>query len=303
MTNSYAIITPTYKNDYALAIDLCESIEKYLPNLLTHYLVIPYSDRRLFSSLKSSRRKIIYKEDVLREAGFKHLPAPTSVSIPGLRTIRLNEQWISPNFQRTSGWIIQQLIKLSAPSYTDAENLLFVDSDVVFIRSFDPNDVLHNGKLPLHKHENNVNKPTHITWINKGLCTLKIERDKFELASYIGSIVFWRRENILKLQSYIERINEDRWQMHLSMENNFSEYMLYGLYCTNILGDASLQQVTELKICHTLWEPNGDTLDDFLSQIGPGHVAIHIQSFLSDKSKRRGYVAEVEKLIERGNYQ
>ena len=107
---SYGMVTPSYGPDFELCRLLCRSIDIHVPSDIHHYLVVPKNDADLFSKLANHRRSIIIEETVL----------------PGwLHKLPLTKKWrLSTRSLPVRSWVCQQIIKMSAPSYTKEDGLV-----------------------------------------------------------------------------------------------------------------------------------------------------------------------------------
>ncbi|UUZ60410.1 DUF6492 family protein [Nocardioides sp. B-3] len=125
-----AVVTVSYRGDLELARDLCLSMDRFLAEGAEHIPVVPRGDLALFEPLAGGRRRIVTVESVLPR-GYMQLPAPRRIRI-GPFDRRIREIWTGPGGV-VRGWIIQQILKLSAPSFTDRELIVFADSDIVLV--------------------------------------------------------------------------------------------------------------------------------------------------------------------------
>ena len=64
MTQKIAIITQSYKNDYNECKLLCESIDRFSPEL-DHFIFVNDEDIKLFQSLKYGKHKVYKKSTIL----------------------------------------------------------------------------------------------------------------------------------------------------------------------------------------------------------------------------------------------
>lgn len=280
MSDTFAIVTPTYRNDFLLAQELCRTVDKHVDHGIHHYLIVPKSDAELFKTLENGRRSIVIKEVILRAEGFRRLPLPRRINIPFVFKKKINEQWLGPNFNIVSGWVVQQLIKLSAPSFTQADNIILVDSDFMFIRKLDTASLKHDGKLILHQHQAGVDQPTHRAWRKQAKAIFKLPEDDLNPQNYIGGMLLWRRENLLKMHRVIEEKSGVAWMQYISRSNDVSEYILYGIFCVAVLGDSSLQVPANLAICKSIWTADKLPLEGLRNELSPDTVGLHIQSFI-----------------------
>src|SRR5260370_2694166 len=133
-----AIVTPAFSKHLPLLEISAESIDRFCPGGIKHYIIVSGREYRLFRRFVSSRRHVIIAEDVLPRPVFC-LPIQ----------IRGREMWLLDWHRFVRGWVMQQAIKLSAPEITDAEIFLYLDTDVFFIREFALEKVVRNGCVRL----------------------------------------------------------------------------------------------------------------------------------------------------------
>src|SRR3546814_11714277 len=107
------LITVSYRVDLVLARGLCASVDAFLDERVEHVLVVPRSDEQLFAPLLTARRRLVLVEDVLPR-DYRKLPLPQRIHVGPFRR-RLREMWWTPRGV-VRGWIIQQVLKLSAPA-------------------------------------------------------------------------------------------------------------------------------------------------------------------------------------------
>ena len=96
-----AFVTQTYKADYDECLLLCESIDRFVPAEIKHYLFVNDEDYDLFSHLKNERRKVMKKSAIIPK-WLKKFP----IKLFG------HTVWVSPFTIPVRGWIIQQICKL-----------------------------------------------------------------------------------------------------------------------------------------------------------------------------------------------
>ena len=178
-----AIITPSYQNDFSLATALCRSMDAMVSGDWVHHLIVPRRDLSLFRALEGPRRRVQAKEDIVSAHGYRSLPLPRRIRIPGLIDRRFKEQWWVPGAGRTSGWLVQQIIKLSAPDFTPAETLVFIDSDVQFVRPCAVEDLTGRGLVNLNQHSKGVQLATH-SWMSNPRMTAKELIDYLTMLSW-----------------------------------------------------------------------------------------------------------------------
>ena len=287
MTPDVTVVTPSYRNDFELAVDLCRSLDAHFQSRFDHVLIVPRRDLALFSRLASAHRRVLTKEDVLRSHGFRKLPTPTRVRIPGLVDRKFREQWWCAGAGRVSGWVVQQIIKLSAPEFTAAPVLLFIDSDVYFFKDFDAGRLYSDDFVKLHRYATGSDTE-HQEWYQTALRLLGVTRDAPPMMNYIGSLVAWRRDVLLALRERLETVNGKPWRLVIARCRAISEYILYGAYCSAVAPQATGHVFEDLRLAHALWTPGTETdIPAVAAAVRDEHVAIHVQSTMPLTITRR----------------
>lgn len=268
------IITPSYAPDFERCKLLCSSVEKYVTSYDRHVIIVDACDRELFNSLAGPKTEIITKESILPRWLKK---------IPGSK-----KWWFSFRSLPVRGWILQQITKLSVAECIDADLYIFADSDIVVIRPVDTSSFVKEGKVRLYRvprQEQDYNEPRHKAWYKFAGELFKLTGDDHLKSDYIGHLVTWRRETLLKLNEYIRDVSGKKtWQEHLCGTFDFSEYILYGIFSEFVLKDKSGHYWDESEICHASWSYVINNLDDFrefLQKLQPHHKAICVQSNLN----------------------
>lgn len=283
-----AIISPTYRNDYELAVDLCRSVDAFFEGECEHILIVPQHDLKLFSSLQGPRRKVVTQQSVLKRQGFTHLPIPTRIRIPPFIDMKLRQQWWCKGLGRVSGWVAQQLIKLSASDLTDAELLIFMDSDIVLVKPLSVDRLLTDGRINLLQVPMRSDLTEHQAWYRLARQLLALPDSTPPRYNYIGQLVTWDRANLIKLHAHIAKAFNEPWQRVVSRRNNLAEYILYGVFCDEVLGPANGHAAQPSDLTHSVWTSATElSVAGVCEGLHDRHVALHIQSTLRLPIERR----------------
>lgn len=294
-STTLTVITPSYRNDYELVVDLCQSLDRFLRVPFKHLLIVPRSDLSLFSSLQSAQRVVLVEEDLLLPYGFRKIPFPKRIKIPGLIDWRIREQWYCRGVGRVNGWVIQQLLKLSAPALTDSEHILFVDSDNVLFRPLELAQFYQDGKIKLSRRQMLPDMHAHLGWHANALTLLGIPDFSGPKYNYIGNFIVWNRSTVIALQELVGRISGVPWQIAVARTKRVSEYILYGLYCELVAPDHGGHVFGEPDLTCSFWTNNNQfTVADMAKSLLPSHVALHIQSTIPmPLEQRRRLISEL----------
>jgi hypothetical protein len=238
---TFGIITPSYAPDFERCQILCQSMDKFVSPKANHYIVVDRKDYKLFSQLEGQTRKIIIKESIL-PWWIKQVP------FLGKKNFWLNYQGFP-----LRGWLVQQIIKLSAANYTSEDILVFVDSDVAFIRPLNLHDFVKQDKVRLFSINNAHKMKDSANWDKTTNHLLGLLNTKY-FNNYVGQIITWRRDNLLKLYQHIENSTGQKWTNVLCNSLHLSEYHLYGNFVNCVLKNESGHYYDDSHICHQYWD-------------------------------------------------
>ena len=279
--NEVCLITISYRGDFELAQDLCASIDRFADPQIEHVLVVPHSDVSLFSPLASGRRRLISKEEVLPN-GYRRLPLPHQIVLGSLYRRLIREIWWGPTGP-VRGWIVQQIVKLYAPTITHRDVIVFADSDIVLVRPISASLFTDKSGVRLYRvPDATENSAMHQKWHTVSGHLLGLDPKPYFGADYIGHLVTWRRDVILKLQNRLTAIGGERWDRIIAREKAFSEYILYGIFAEHVLGLQHCgHSATSQDLIHASWHYPLNTpagVDEFVNGFKSHHVGIAIQS-------------------------
>lgn len=234
-----ALVICSYSPDFERCARLCASMDTFISSDIAQVIIVPDRDRRLFAQLETRSRLVVSTEDVL-PARFIHLPV-------------FKKWWLDSAFWPIRGWMMQQVTKLCADVVTDRENIIFVDSDIEFLRPlqhdrFMQEDALRLLRKPLHKNEG-----IHLKWHHAAGELLGLNPRYFG-SDYIGPLATWKRGNLVQLKRHIENCRERPWYEAVGRRTTVSEYTLYGVFVEHVLGmeESGHFQASD-DLCHCLW--------------------------------------------------
>lgn len=264
----FALITPSYAPDFERCQLLCSSVQRFISPPFTHYLVVDKQDNALFRQLESSNTVILTKESLLPW---------------WIQRIPFTNIWLSLKTIPIRGWVIQQIIKIATAQQIDEDIAIFVDSDVMFVRPFELQQLSQNEKVRLYidSRGNEIQKQWHFKWHESASRLLGLADIEMTLPDYIGQIITWKRDNVIQLCSHLESISGRGWIETLSNNWNLSEYVLYGIFINRILKEKSGHYYDSENICLDYWltEPlSNQGLKDFVHSIHPKQAAIMISA-------------------------
>jgi len=266
-----AMITCSYAPDLERCRRLCRSVDRWADPAIRHYVIVPARDRHLFATLGGTRREILSVQDIL-PGTYRQLPFT-------------QRWWLAPGGEPVRGWILQQITKLCADRVTQAEYLLFADSDLLFLRPFGLHTVVRDDRLRLHRVPGAKSAGRHLRWHHKAADLLGLERRYFG-ADYIGQLITWRRSQLIGLKQRIESMRGRPWDRCIARSWEFSEYILYGAYVDAVSGEVSGEALaghyaTADDLCHCCWfRDETDALTSGNGLLRDGAYALLLQSNL-----------------------
>lgn len=277
MSPRLAVITPTYARDLPLFARLHESVEEFLAPECDHVVIVPNADRRSFAHFVNRRTRVLSVEDVIPGRIFM-LPRYFN----SLRSGR--DIWLTPRAKPIRGWIMQQIVKLSASALVEHEVLLIMDSDAIFIQRVGVGDFVRDGKVRLYKQRGTTaHLPSHRRWYRSSARLLGVDESAFFGDNYVEQGITWSRPVLIRLLRHLQATTGRAWWVSLARSRDFSEYTLYGAFADAVLG-------TEANHYHdpdghflnswgyNLLAPGGQDL--FLAALRPDHLGVHVDSQL-----------------------
>jgi hypothetical protein len=289
-----AIITTSYRNDYDWCRILCESIDRFVPENIIHYLFIEERDVKLFKPLENNRRKVLSQKEVIPWWLLK-LPF----------RIRGHNFWISPLTLPVRGWILQQVVKLGIFEVLDEDIFLCLDSEAFFFRPFDPGSLFSEGKVMLVSHDEPWDWENAKIYYSSAIKLLGVPPDDTPLKRYMSVQFVFRREILEKLADRIRSNSRwPNWKIPLFNRIRFSEYTLYGIFVEKVLGIENTKHFARKEFLIRYIGPksyshNIDNLEKMLASFEPlpGETGMLLQKGRSKKKGISPGALQYEKII------
>ena len=264
------VITPSYRPDFELCVDLNRSVLAFAPESVEHHILVPKADFRLFArSLAGPRTHVRCREELL----------PASLVRLPLTDFLLNFRW---PFVPVRGWVEQQLVKLAAASACTEDVVLIVDSDVQFLRPFDAQTFTRNGAVRFYRLPNGVNAglPYHVRWHAGARSLMGLPPRSPPHADYISSMVACNPAVIRQMLARVESSTGRPWTQAIAGQFHFSEWTLYGVFMEELAGSDVNSFVSDQPLCMGDWSTafSKDEADEFLAKLPPTDIAAMISS-------------------------
>ena len=225
--------TPSYIGDLERVVWLRRSVEAFHETQRRHIVAVPRQDLKAFQNAlgHASEVELICQEELV-DPGFypDGLYKLTQKLAPG-------QVWRLDSHAGKSGWIIQQIVKLSSNRLIESGPIIFLDSDMFFYRHFSLEEDLglHDGKRVMVRilPESESGKHRH---------HIAHSRQFFELpegptdTTYMATPAIWHPDWLSQMQQHIENLKGRPWQKALlAADFNISEYTLYGVFVDEVL--------------------------------------------------------------------
>jgi hypothetical protein len=259
-----SIVTPSYRPDLELCRDLNLSLRRFAPPDVVQHVIVPAVDRKMFAGIG----ELHVVDDYLPRNFFP---------IPGNLWINLRRP-LPP----VRGWIAQQLIKIEAAARSQADVVLFVDSDMVFIRPFSADTFYRNGEIRFYRATEAVHAglPRHILWHQVARKLLGLPAtDRIPLHDYICWPMAWDPKIVRSMLRRVEETTGRQWQSAIAGQLHFSEGILYGVYVDEVLGGAPFCDGVMLSASYSDEIPFDEkAAEAFISKVSPQEIAVMISA-------------------------
>jgi uncharacterized protein DUF6492 len=258
-------ITPTFARDYERFSLQRESIERCGIDI-PHLAIVNHEDLPRFADLPFRRNLTLISTADALPASFERRR-----KLWGTRRRSNPRHWFIG--RGIHGWMIQQLIKLAAPSYTDAETIICLDSDLFFVDRVTAGDfAAADGRLHLYETEDDLDAQM-AEWYAHALRFLGLPTMGQPPRRFTHAPVPWRRDVLADLHRFIERRHGRFWMDAVADADRLAEYTLYGTYARHI---DELKRATPVRPDLTLyywWPDEARTFEaDFHARLAAGNA-------------------------------
>lgn len=201
------VVIPTTGKDLDVLESCIDSIRKYLKHPIGNvYIVAPKKDA--IKCIVNKKRCIFIDETTV------------------LKDISKKDIQYYINGEDRTGWLFQQLLKLSVDTFTKHEYILVMDSDTLLMR---PVKYMHKGKIIL-----NTSDEYHETYfkVYKNL----MKESPVSAKSFVSHGMLFSKKHLQEMKQFISQRNQTDWtkailsKVDYSDLSGFSEYETYGNY-------------------------------------------------------------------------
>lgn len=284
--NTMAILTPSYLPDLESFVRLHESVLESTDGGTRHHVIVPKRDLSSFLAIGSPRLDVWSEADFL-PSGFVATDGLAALRrrIPVLpRTINCSALNLRRPWPPVRGWILQQILKLSAATRLSCDAVVIIDSDVVLVRPMPVQTYIRNGAVRLYEMPGAVTEdlPRHMQWTRTAHELLGIPWQPLtSFPDYIGGIVSWDPQVVRGCLTRIEEVSGSSWAGTVARRLHVSEFILYGTYARHFGTEHQYSFREPSTLCHSYWSPTPlgeQEADAFVAAYSPRNLAVHIQS-------------------------
>ena len=280
MARSACFVTPSYAGDFERCRLLVESRKVCAPRI-PHYIIVDRPDLAMFKTLAGPNTMIVDSRELLDKS---------LVKLWGR-----NHWWVSGRAPPLRGWMTQQIRKMAMPRISNADILINVDSDVVFVRPFSVDLLMREDRLALFQvdfENEQIRNWSKLAGRLLGCSPPKVTRN------HVGMLIPWWRESVEQMLASIEASQRLPWQIAVARQHTFSEYITYGVHARSVTGlPAARHFADDRALVQTSWDKPTDTpsaLSDLFASICAQTVAVMVHS--KDNIAPANYRAHVERL-------
>ncbi|RJG46389.1 MULTISPECIES: DUF6492 family protein [unclassified Mesorhizobium] len=276
VTLQAAMVTASYAPDFERCRLLCETVDRHVAGMAHHYILVEHRDVPLFRQLETPNRTVVDEQDLL--------PSWLHVLDDPLSLFR-RRVWLSMRTMPLRGWHVQQLRRIAVAAHAKEDVLVYVDSDVAFLKPFDCAAFQREGKVRLFRRDDAMagrDQGEHPIWSRNAGAALGIETPEISPHDYISTLIAWRRDSVLEMCRKIEAVHGRHWIAVLGSARKFSECLLYGRFVDEVLeGQGHFHGAEEF--CRVHWTGSAMSeaeFREFVATMSPEQVAIGMQSFI-----------------------
>ncbi|VXA99943.1 conserved hypothetical protein [Arthrobacter sp. 9AX] len=284
--NTMAVLTPSYLPDLESFIRLHESVLQATDETTRHHVIVPRRDLTSFRAIGSPRLDVWSEADFL-PSGFVATDGLAALRrrLPGLPpTINCSAVNLRRPWPPLRGWILQQILKLSAATRLSCDAVVVIDSDVVLVRRMPVETYIRNGAVRLYEKPGAVTEDLsrHMLWTRTAYELLGIPwQPSPDFPDYIGGIVTWDPTIVRGCLTRIEDVSRSSWAGTVARRLHFSEFILYGTYARHFGTEHQRSFREPSTLCHSYWSPTPlgrQEADAFVAAYNSSDLAVHVQS-------------------------
>lgn len=232
-------LTPSYRGDLDRFLLLRRSIRRFALDAVEHVVAVPRADIARFCERLAGDEgvRVVAQQDVVSPQFYARAWVPAVRRMLGPHAWRIDRS----RYAGRPGWIVQQIVKLSAPEFFGDGAVCMVDSDLLFVRPFSRADLLPDGPVRLLLRVEPADESAmHRDHMRDARRLLGLPPGPTD-HHYMASPAVFYGEWVRQLRARLELVHSKPWQRVLREAETLSEYLLYGVFVEEILQPAALQ--------------------------------------------------------------
>lgn len=261
MTDTFSVLTPSFRGDLEQFRELRRSVERHVPADVAHHVVVPTADLPLFAGIPGV---VVVDEASLLPWGYRKVP---------------RKNWhVNPRrpWWPIRGWVLQQALKLALAQQLDVGHVVIADSDCVFVRDLTGPDDLRFVARPAGV---TADLPRHVIWHEVARDLLGLPADPtLPRTDYVSSVTTWRPCDVAAMCRRVEETTERAWFDAVTSLRHFSEFTLYGVFVESL---GALPPSTVARWAREHWDETPLDLEAGLAladTVGPDDAALMISA-------------------------
>lgn len=238
-TSGLRFLTPSYVGDLDRFLLLRRSIRRFAVDAVEHTVAVPDADLKLFRERLAGDPDVhvIAQQELVSSRFYPRAWVKPVRALLGGHSWRLDRT----RYVGRPGWIVQQIVKLSAPEVFGSGPVCLVDSDLAFVRSFARPDLVPDAPARVLVREDPVEEAAmHRSHMVDARRLLGLPPGP-TAHHYMAYPAIFYTDWVLRLREEIERVHGKPWQQVLFEADTLSEYLLYGVFVEERLRPERLQ--------------------------------------------------------------
>jgi len=265
-----SVITKSFAPDFELCAGLSRSVLEYSPDSVHHHIIVPRRDLKQFGRLAGPRTHVRCESEFLPRS---FVPVP-------LGNLMVN---LARPLPPVRGWILQQVLKLAAAADSEDDVVLVVDSDVEFVREFNPEMFVRDGVVRFYRKPDEIDDrlPRHAIWHRSARALLGLPATEPPYADYVWSLIAVDPVIVRRMLSQVTAVSDIPWPTVIAGQLQFSEWTLYGVFVDEAIGAPANAFWSDDPLCLGYWDETPLSFDNaarFLRDVRPADVAAMISA-------------------------
>lgn len=234
------LFTSSYIKDLDHAVWMRRSLNRFLKDTRRHLIAVPNTDLAEFRKTfrNDSLVDIVSQNDAVSKVFYPDLLHKL------VSKLAKSQLWKFGSHAGRAGWIIQQIAKLNCTHWIKEGALLFIDSDVIFTRPFDLNELgICDNQRTLIRITPQDEASRHRDHLIKAREILALPAGPTD-HHYLSNPAVWYADWLEAFHNHLAQTTKTDWQTALFCAGHISEFTIYGAFVEEVLKPANLHLTT-----------------------------------------------------------